>query len=130
MSLGEERSPRREEPGAVGAPEPGDKLRRPRDGVMRSWRRPCVRCSILFKQGRARGLGGSLRDGAGDLLPAAPEEALDVVVDEDLGVRERGVDLVLVCGEEGAELGVVEPGGAGGLREGEVEEEKGFDGVV
>ena len=89
-----------------------------------------MRCSILFKQGRARGLGGSLRDGAGDLLPAAPEETLEGGVEVHLELREGGVDLVLVRGEEGAELRLVEPCGPGRLREREVEQEDGLEEVV
>ena len=97
---------------------------------MRGRGRAGVRCSVFLEQGGARGLGRSLRDGAGDLLPAAPEETLEGGVEVHLELREGGVDLVLVRGEEGAELRLVEPCGPGRLRECEVEQEDGLEEVV
>ena len=89
-----------------------------------------MRRRLLLERRRPGGVRLRLRDGAGELLPAAAEEALDVVVDVHLRLRERRVDLRLVRGEERAELRLVEPGGAGCLREREVEEEEGLERVV
>ena len=88
-------------------------------------------CSgLLFKRGRARGLRLLLRNSPGNLLPSAPQETLEVIVEVDLRLGEQGVDLVLVRLEEGAKLGLVEPCGPGCLREGQVEQEESLDGVV
>ena len=71
-----------------------------------------------------------MRDGAGELFPEAAEQALDVAVEVHLCVRESGVNLVLVRGEEGPELGLVEPCRARCLGQGKVEEKQRLDGVV
>lgn len=70
-----------------------------------------MRGRLFFERRVARGRGLDLSDGAGDVLPGAAEEALEGGVEVDLELRERAVDLVLVRGEEGAEVRVVEVGG-------------------
>ena len=88
-------------------------------------------CSgLLFKRGRACGLRLLLRNSPGNLLPSAPQETLEVIVEVDLRLGEQGVDLVLVRLKEGAELGLVEPCRPGCLRKGQVEQEESLDGVV
>ena len=102
-----------------------------RGGVRERGRRARARDGgLLLERRRARGLRGALRDRARELLPAAAEEPLQVRVEVRLELRERGVDLVLVRGEEGPELRLLEPRGARGLGKREVEEVEGLERVI